>query len=407
MNMSKLLEQNSVYRPFAFPWAVDMAAEHEKMHWVESEIAMGEDVSDWKRGHVSASEKEFVTQILRMFTTADAAVGSYYYDVLMPKLRNNEIRMMMGSFAAREGIHQRAYALLNDTLGLPEGDYAAFRDYIEMKDKLDFMLDADPTTDEGMGMALAKGVFNEGVSLFASFVMLLHFQQRGLMKGMCKVVEWSIRDEGQHVEGLSKVFKAYCADFPHIVTDGFKHAVYDLSREVVRLEDAFIDLAYASGPVEGLTSTEVKTYIRFIADRRLVQLGLRPNFMVEMNPLPWLDWVVSGTRHTNFFENSVSSYEVAGLEGEWDYGQALPTFTIYTRQDCPWCVKVKNLLISQGAVFQEVDLSDTAERAYWFNDRGFYTEENRTLPKVYVEGPTLRGQLIGGFTETADYLSHK
>ena len=116
---------------------------------------------------------------------------------------------MLGSFAAREGIHQRAYALLNETLGLPDSEYHAFLEYSEMADKIEYMRKADTNTLRGLGLSLAKSVFNEGVALFASFVMLLNFQRFGKMKGMGKVVEWSIRDESIHVEGNSKLFKAF------------------------------------------------------------------------------------------------------------------------------------------------------------------------------------------------------
>ena len=102
---------------------------------------------------------------------------------------------MLGSFANREAIHQRAYALLNETLGLSDAEYHAFLEYTEMADKIEFMMDSDPNTVRGLGFAMAKSVMNEGIALFASFVMFLNFQRYGKMKGMGKVVEWSIRDD--------------------------------------------------------------------------------------------------------------------------------------------------------------------------------------------------------------------
>jgi len=179
------------------------------------------------------------------------------------------------------------------------------------------MMENDPSTQRGLGLALAKSVFNEGVALFASFVMLLNFQRYGKMKGMGKVVEWSIRDESMHVEGNAKLFKAYCAEHPRIVDDSFKRDIYRISKKAVKLEDKFVDLAYDAGYIKGLNADEVKQYIRYITDRRLLQLGLKPNFKVKDNPLPWLEWVLNGADHTNFFENRVTEYEVAGLVGTW------------------------------------------------------------------------------------------
>lgn len=317
--MSKLGDYSKTYKPFHFPWAVELATQHEKVHWVEDEVSLEDDIAEWKRGKVTGCERDFITQILRLFTQSDVAVGNYYYDKFLPCFKNNEVRNMLGSFAAREAIHQRAYALLNDSLGLPDGDYAMFLEYKEMKDKIEFMGDADVNTQSGLGLALAKSVFNEGVTLFASFAMLLNFQRRGLMRGMGKVVEWSVRDETLHVEGISKLFRAHCEEHRRIVTDDFKKAIYNMAKQVVSLEDKFIDLVYNNCAIEGLDSKEVKVYIRYITDRRLIQLGLRGNYKVKVNPIPWLEEILNASDHTNFFEGRVTGYEVGGLTGTWKY----------------------------------------------------------------------------------------
>ena len=309
---------SQTYKPFYYSWAVDLTVRHEKAHWIEDEIDLSEDLTDWKTNKVTKIEKDYITNILRLFTQSDVAVGQNYYDQFIPKFKNNEIRNMLGSFANREGVHQRAYALLNDTLGLPDSEYHAFLEYKEMTDKIEFMQKSDNTTQRGLALGLAKSVFNEGVALFASFVMLLNFQRVGKMKGMGKVVEWSIRDESMHVEGNSKLFKAFIAEHPKLVDNDFKKEIYTMAKDIVKLEDKFIELAYEMGDIEGLTMEEVKTYIRYITDRRLLQLGLKTNFKVKNNPLPWLEWILNGADHTNFFENRVTEYEVAGLTGSWD-----------------------------------------------------------------------------------------
>ena len=313
-----LLEFSETYKPFHYPWAVEMTTRHEKAHWIEDEIDLSEDVADWKGGKMTDLEKEYIINILRLFTQSDVAVGQNYFDQFIPKFKNNEVRNMLSSFACREGIHQRAYALLNETLGLSPEEYHAFLEYSEMANKIDFMMESDTSTMRGLGLALAKSVMNEGIALFASFIMLLNFQRFGKMKGMGKVVEWSIRDESMHVEGISKLFKAFCKEHPRIVDDEFKATIYEMARQVVKLEDKFTDLAYEMGDVEGLPAADVKQYVRYITDRRLLQLGMKPNFKVKDNPLPWLEWVLNGADHTNFFENRVTEYEVAGLSGSWD-----------------------------------------------------------------------------------------
>lgn len=316
--MSKLTEYAKVYKPFRYPKFMELAKKHELIHWHEDEVELGTDVEDWNNGKMSETEKEQVTQILRLFTQTDVQVGQNYCDLFIPVFKNNEVRCMLLAFASREGIHQRAYALLNDTLGLPDEEFRAFLDYKEMSDKIEFMQDNDVSTREGIAKALAQTVCNEGMCLFSAFVMLLNYQRFGKMTGMCKITEWSLRDESQHVEGGAELFKQYCKENRDIVTDELKTQVYDMYRQAVALEDVFIESVFKLGDTEGLTEKEMKEYIRYVADRRLIQLGMKPNFGIKTNPLPWLDWVLA-EGHTNFFEQRVSEYNVAGLQGQWGW----------------------------------------------------------------------------------------
>ena len=332
-----LYKFSEAYKPFYYPWAVDFVQKHEKIHWIEDEVDLSEDVTDWKSGAMSEVEKDFVTNVLRLFTQSDVAVGQNYYDQFIPKFKNNEVRNMLGSFASREGIHQSAYALLNETLGLPDDEFHSFLEYKEMTDKVDFMMKSDPSTKTGMALALAKSVFNEGVSLFASFIMLLNFQRFGKMKGCGKIVEWSVRDESMHVEGIAHLFRAFCSENARIVNNDMKKEIYKMSSEIVKLEDAFIDLAYKMGEPEGLPKEDVKNYIRYIADRRLLQMGLKTNFKVKDNPIPWLEWILNAADHTNFFENRVTEYEVAGLTGDWSNSYNAPSDRVICDDDEGTC----------------------------------------------------------------------
>ena len=311
-----LLTPSKSYKPFIHEWAVSYAKEHERIHWIEDELELQTDVSHWKSGKLTEEEKHHITQILRLFTQSDVAVGTNYLEFYIPKFKNNEIRAMLTAFASREFIHQRAYALLNDTLGLPEEEFTVFADVKEMSDKLEFMRSIDVHSVSGTGLAIARSVLNEGMSLFSAFAMLLNYQRYGKMPGMCTVVEWSVRDESQHAEGMAKLFRAFCDEHPRIVNDEFKASIYQMFRDAVRLEDKVIDIAYEMGDLEGLSSEEVKQYIRYLADRRLIQLGLKPNFKVSTNPLPWMEEMLSGSSMSNFFEKRVTDYNAHGLSGD-------------------------------------------------------------------------------------------
>ena len=134
---------------------------------------------------------------------------------------------------------------------------------------------------------------------------------------MGQIVTWSIRDESLHVEGLSQLFRTFMQEHPELWTDKLKYEIYCAAERVVELEDAFIDTCFKDADIPDLTADEVKAYIRYIADRRLLGLGLKGIFHSTENPLGWLDYMLNGVEHTNFFENRATEYARASTSGNW------------------------------------------------------------------------------------------
>ena len=124
--------------------------------------------------------------------------------------------------------------------------------------------------------------FTEGMQLFSSFIMLLNFPRHGKMKGMGQIVTWSIVDETQHCESMIKLFRTFIQENNEIWNDELKSQIYTLAERMVALEDKFIDLAFEMGAMEDLSIDDVKKYIRYIADRRLISLGLKGSFKVKI-----------------------------------------------------------------------------------------------------------------------------
>jgi len=120
-----------------------------------------------------------------------------------------------------------------------------------------------------------------------------------------------------HCTGIIKLFHAFLKEHPSVWTPAFQQRLYDACNTIVVNEDRFVDLAFAMGPVDGLTAQDVKTYIRWVADRRLIQLGLKPMWKGASNPLPWMDEIMNGVEHANFFESRATEYSKAATEGNW------------------------------------------------------------------------------------------
>ena len=226
--------------------------------------------------------------------------------------------MMMTAFASMETVHIAAYSHLLDTIGMPESEYSAFMKYKEMKDKYDYMQNFDMSSKEDIAKTVAVfSAFTEGLQLFASFAILLNFPRFNKMKGMGQIVTWSVRDETLHCNSMIRIFKEFIKENPEIWNAKLKKELYEACRTIIEHEDAFIDLAFEMGPMEGLTAKEVKDYIRFIGNRRLTQLGLEPIYDVQKNPLGWLDTMLNAVEHMNFFEGRATEYSKASTKGSW------------------------------------------------------------------------------------------
>ena len=280
---------------------------------------MAEDVKDWQK-KLSKEEKQFLTHIFRFFTQGDIDVAGGYVKNYLPYFPQPEVRMMLMGFAAREALHIAAYSHLIETLGLPDTMYNQFLEYEAMKQKHEYVLDisAQNSTKENTAKHIAVfSAFTEGMQLFSSFIMLLNFPRHGKMKGMGQIITWSIVDETIHAESMMKLFKTYIKENPEIWNDTLKGEIYTIAEKMVELEDKFIDLSFEMGAMEGLSSSDVKEYIRYIADRRLIGLGMKGIFKVKRNPLPWVETMVNAPTHTNFFENRVTDYSKGSLSGDW------------------------------------------------------------------------------------------
>ena len=121
-----------------------------------------------------------------------------------------------------------------------------------------------------------------------------------------------------HCNSIVKLFRTFVQENQDVWDEDLRREIYLSCATIVSHEDAFIDLAFEQGAIEGLTAREVKQYIRYIADRRLVQLGLNELFRVARNPLPWLDEMLNAVEHVNFFENRATEYSKASTSGTWE-----------------------------------------------------------------------------------------
>lgn len=323
-----LLETTGTYDVERYPWAYQYWKRQQQVHWMGEEVPLGEDIKDWQSTRLSDPERHLLTQIFRFFTQSDVEVSENYMKRYMPIFQPLEIQMMMAAFSNMETIHIDAYALLLKTLGMPKTEFEAFRDYAAMRDKADYMHSFGTNTCADVARTLAMfGAFTEGMSLFASFAMLMNFPRFNKMKGMGQIVSWSVRDESLHCEGIIRLYHEWGKE-TGAITKTVADDITDVAQTMVGLEDRFIDLAFELGNVEGMTAQDIKNYIRYIADWRLTQLKLTPLYgyfenrdgtyaQLKQHPLDWLLSLLNGVEHANFFEARATEYSKGATKGTW------------------------------------------------------------------------------------------
>ena len=313
-----LLNAKPIYKPMKYTWAYDAWHTQQKIHWLPEEVPLSDDVKDWKI-RLTESERALLTQIFRFFTQSDIEVNNCYMQHYSKIFKPTEICMMLAAFSNIETIHIDAYSKLLDTIGMPEIEYSAFLNYKEMRDKYEYMHSFNVDDKFNIALTLAGfGAFTEGLQLFASFAILLNFQRFSKMKGMCQIVAWSVRDETLHANSIIRLFRTFLQENPEIDTPVLKEKIMQMCKDIVHLEDEFIRLAFEGHEIEGLTADDVKKYIRYIGNRRLIQLGYDEVFEgVKDNPFLWLDEMLNGVEFANFFENRVTEYSKSATSGSW------------------------------------------------------------------------------------------
>lgn len=329
-----IFEESKSYRPFKYSWAVEAAQKHSiEMVWDIHQVNLQDDVQQYfsKSGlatqNVSHEQnKNILDRTLCLFTEMDRTVGAGY-TTMMQNVKNNEIRNMFLTFAAREVVHQRAYALCAETFGFSDQDWLAFSDYVEMVDKLDVM-SVDMTPDGASKelqtcVLLSQVLLGEGIGLFAAFATLLNLSRHGILIGFNDVNEWSLKDEQEHVTNNIRALKEARKSLSELENEALDRCITAFIEAYKQAEHKFIDLVFEMGGSEGLTAQEMKDYISYLCGFREYQLGLRSMKNVGKNPLEWMEWVLSGSKHGNFFEKKITDYAHGGLPGKVDYSKYL------------------------------------------------------------------------------------
>ena len=321
-----IFEESKDYKPFKYPWAVEEAKKHSiDMFWDVHTIDLSSDVVQYQSsngletGSVSHQEhKQLLDALLGLFTETDKVVGEGYTR-LLPHVKNNEIRNLLLTFAQREVVHQRSYALASEAFGIPSSSWSIFREYTEMTDKLD-VIEADVgdlSQPLNFAKQLTKILLSEGISLFCAFSALLNLKRFGKLVGFNDVNRYSLFDESSHVAGNIKIVNSIIEED---LNEGERAELFRYAKLVAKslaeAEKHCIEVIYSICNLEGIEKEDFLKYPEYLEELRLHELGFTP--LILENPLDWMDYMTSSGAHENFFEKRVTAYSHKPLPNKED-----------------------------------------------------------------------------------------
>jgi len=287
----------------------------ENSFWTAEEIDLQQDLADWEN-KLTDNEKYFIENILAFFAASDGIVNDNLAEHFVKEVQYAEAKFFYGFQIAIENIHSETYSLLIDTYIKDDArkDYLfnALDNIPAVKKKGEWAL---KWIDEGSFLErLVAFAVVEGIFFSSSFCSIFWLKKRGLMAGLTFSNELISRDEGLHCDFACHLYKN------HIENKLDPERVYKIIRDAVQIEEEFVT---ESLPVSliGMNERLMRQYVRFVADRLLVDLGLEKIYNME-NPFDFME-LISLEGKTNFFEKRVSEYKKSTMHSSGDSGFSL------------------------------------------------------------------------------------
>ena len=314
-------------RPMKYPAFYDMFRDAIKNTWTVEEIDFSDDLVDLDRKLLPA-EKHLINRLVAFFATGDSIVANNLVLNLYKHVNAPEGRLYLSRQLFEEAQHVQFYLTLLDNY-IPdhaerEAAFAAVETIPSIRMKAEFCfkwinsineLHELRTPEERKQFLLNLICFAaciEGLFFFAAFAYVYFLRSKGLLNGLAAGTNWVFRDESMHMNFALAVIETVRAEEPELFDADLAQQITAMIEEAVECEEQFARDLLGQG-VPGMSTTDTRTYLEFVADQRLMQLGL-PRRYGAKNPFAFME-LQDVQELTNFFERTVASYQ-KGVEGD-------------------------------------------------------------------------------------------
>ncbi len=317
--------------PFKYDWAWQKYLDGCANHWMPQEINMNADIALWKNPDgLTADERLIVKRNLGFFSTADSLVANNLVLAIYRLITNPECRQYILRQAFEEAIHTHAYQYCIESLGMDEGEiFNMYHEVPSVAKKASWGLMytqalSDPQFRTGTvasDQELLKNLIAfycclEGIFFYCGFTQILSMGRRNKMTGTSEQFQYILRDESMHLNFGIDMINQIKLENPHLWTESMREEATQMILQATQLEIEYARDTMPRG-ILGMNAAMMEEYLQFIANRRLVQIGLKEQFRGVGNPFPWMSEIMDLRKEKNFFETRVIEYQTGGALN-WD-----------------------------------------------------------------------------------------
>ncbi|MDN4480711.1 ribonucleotide-diphosphate reductase subunit beta [Demequina muriae] len=314
------IQDGLLLKPITYPWAMDLYNQAVANTWFPNEIQLGEDLADFKK--MTEEEKHAVTFLMSYFNPNELLVNKALAFGVYPYINAPECHLYLAKQMWEEANHCMSFEYVLETFPLDRDEaYNSHVDVPSMAAKEEFEVNfirrmteetLDISTTEGkkdfVRNLVAYNIILEGIWFYSGFMVALSFRQRNLLRNFGSLMDWVIRDESLHLQFGINLILTVLEENEDLQDPDFADEIRQMIIDAVQMEEAYNRDLLPKG-ILGLNSDYVNQYVRYLADRRLEELGFEPYYNVS-NPAKWMATANDTLQLVNFFEATNTSYEV-------------------------------------------------------------------------------------------------
>ena len=314
------IQDGLLLKPIHYQWAMDLYDQAVANTWFPNEIQLGQDLADWKK--MSDEERHALTFLMSYFNPNELLVNKALAFGVYPYVNAAECHLYLAKQMWEEANHCMSFEYVLETFPIDrETAYSAHVDTPSMARKEEFETKfikrmtedtLDITTTEGkkdfVRNLVAYNIILEGIWFYSGFMVALSFRQRNLLRNFGSLIDWVVRDESLHLKFGINLILTVLEENEDLQTEEFASEIKQMIIDGVEMEEDYNRDLLPNG-ILGLNSDYINQYVKYLADRRLEELGFDTHYKVS-NPAKWMAAANDTLELVNFFESTNTSYEV-------------------------------------------------------------------------------------------------